>query len=115
MCKFKIEKQLIQIIVRFMKFSNNLKVFLLISLTSFYAQALVPEDSNKVFFHEGNGNGHIQEINTNYKLYKIAENDIEGYSEMLSGSEFFLYPSLREDVNVSMMLGQRQEKWALSF
>ncbi|MCP4978632.1 MAG: hypothetical protein GY931_20995, partial [Maribacter sp.] len=54
-------------------------------------------------FHEGNGNGHIQELNTNYGLYTICKNDIEGYKEMLSGSEFFLYPSLREDVNVSMI------------
>lgn len=56
-------------------------------------------------FHQGNGggNGHIQELNTNYRLYDLAKNDIEGYTQMLSGSEFFLYPSLREDVNVSMI------------
>ncbi|WP_072992147.1 glycoside hydrolase family 38 N-terminal domain-containing protein [Pseudozobellia thermophila] len=53
--------------------------------------------------HEGNGNGHIQELNTNYRLYELAKNDVEGYKKMLSGSEFFLYPSLREDVNVSMI------------
>ncbi|MGB5556214.1 MAG: hypothetical protein WBM83_16275, partial [Flavobacteriaceae bacterium] len=57
----------------------------------------------KASFHEGNGNGHIQELNTNYGLYTIAKNDIEGYKEMLSGSEFFLYPSIREDVGVSMI------------
>jgi len=54
-------------------------------------------------FHEGNSNGHIQELNTNYDLYAICKNDVEGYKEMISGSEFFLYPSLREDVNVSMI------------
>jgi len=54
-------------------------------------------------FHEGNGNGHIQELNTNYGLYTICKNDIEGFKKMLSGSEFFLYPSLREDLNVSMI------------
>ena len=31
-----------------------------------------------------------------------AKDDIEGYSEMLSGSEYYLYPSIREDVNVAM-------------
>ena len=54
-------------------------------------------------FHEGNRNGHIQELNTNYSLYNIVKNDLEGYKEMLSGSEFFLYPSIREDINVSMI------------
>ena len=54
-------------------------------------------------FHEGNGNGHIQELNTNYGLFDICKNDIEGYKEMLSGSEFYLYPSIREDINVSMI------------
>lgn len=62
-----------------------------------------PNTLESMPFHKGNGNGHIQELNTNHKLYSIAKNDIEGYSEMLSGSEFFLYPSIREDVNVSMI------------
>ncbi|EAR02398.1 alpha-mannosidase [Maribacter sp. HTCC2170] len=64
---------------------------------------LFTEKRELVPFHEGNGNGHIQELNTNYGLYSVCKDDIEGYKEMLSGSEFFLYPSLREDVNVSMI------------
>ncbi len=64
---------------------------------------LTPSRSVSVPFHEGNGNGHIQELNTNYGLYNICKNDIEGYKEMLSGSEFFLYPSIREDINISMI------------
>lgn len=63
----------------------------------------VPGRSVLALLHEGNGNGHIQELNTNYGLYNICKNDIEGYKEMLTGSEFFLYPSLREDINVSMI------------
>lgn len=66
-------------------------------------------------FHEGNGNGHIQELNTNHKLYSIAKNDIEGYTEMLSGSEFFLYPSIREDVNVSMIARATTGKMGFEF
>ncbi|MEO1009929.1 MAG: glycosyl hydrolase-related protein [Bacteroidota bacterium] len=56
-----------------------------------------------LFFHEGNGNGHIQDLNANYVLYTLIKDDIEGYSEMLSGSEFFLYPSIREDIGTSMI------------
>ncbi|MCB9289239.1 MAG: hypothetical protein H6560_18160 [Lewinellaceae bacterium] len=55
------------------------------------------------FFHGGAGNGHIQELNVNHRLYDIGKNDIEGYKAMLSGSEFFSYPSLRDDVGVSMI------------
>lgn len=62
-----------------------------------------PSGYEPTFFHEGNGNGHIQELNINHLLFTIGKNDIEGYREMLSGSEFFLYPSLREDINVSMI------------
>lgn len=62
-----------------------------------------PSRSVTMPFHEGNGNGHIQELNVNHRLFNIGKNDIEGYKEMLSGSEFFLYPSLREDINVSMI------------
>ena len=55
------------------------------------------------FDHGGNGQGHLQELNVNYQLYQRCRSDLEGYSEMLSGAEFFTYPSLREDVNVSMI------------
>jgi alpha-mannosidase len=54
-------------------------------------------------FHGGNGNGHINELNTNFSLYTTVKNDIEGFKEMLSGSEFFSYPSIREDIGVSMI------------
>lgn len=70
---------------------------------SFLGKGAITSKTMSAPFHEGNGNGHIQELNTNYDLYNICKNDIEGYTEMLSGSEFFLYPSLREDVNVSMI------------
>lgn len=74
-------------------------------LSNLYANIVKPTPNKlmSIPFHEGNGNGHIQELNTNYKLYNIAKNDIEGYKEMVSGSEFFLYPSIREDIGVSMI------------
>ncbi|WP_299537509.1 glycosyl hydrolase-related protein [Ulvibacterium sp.] len=74
-----------------------------------------PDKSDAMFFHEGNGNGHIQELNVNHRLYNIGKNDIEGYKEMLSGSEFFLYPSLREDINVSMIARATTGKMGFEF
>ena len=74
-------------------------------LSNVYADLGKPTPSRSASFpfHEGNGNGHIQELNTNFRLHQICKNDIEGYKEMLSGSEYFLYPSIREDINVSMI------------
>ena len=65
--------------------------------------------------HTGNGNGHIQELNTNYHLYNICKNDIEGYQEMLSGSEFFTYPSIREDIGTSMIARATTGKMGFEF
>ncbi|WP_081819451.1 glycosyl hydrolase-related protein [Maribacter sp. Hel_I_7] len=73
------------------------------------------DNSTNVFFHEGNGNGHIQELNTNHKLWSYIKNDIEGYKEMISGSEFFLYPSIREDINVSMIARATTGKMGFEF
>lgn len=87
-------------------------LYLILLLAPCYTNANGEETSTKfddrtssTTFHSGNGSGtsHIQELNTNYKLYGIAKNDIEGYSEMLSGSEFYLYPSIRDDINTSMI------------
>lgn len=91
---------------------NNLPVkiacsiyFLFLTLSNAYAESSKPfsDWSSPAPFHEGNGNGHIQDLNVNFRLYNLTKNDIEGYKEMISGSEFFLYPSLREDINVSMI------------
>lgn len=65
--------------------------------------------------HEGNGNGHIQELNTNYRLYNLCKDDIEGYKEMLSGSEFFSYPSIREDISISMIARATTGKMGFEF
>ncbi|MBT8306206.1 MAG: hypothetical protein KJN85_04655, partial [Maribacter sp.] len=89
-----------------MQVQGKLQAFKTLSLLCLAMLAycsLNAKEKENVPFHEGNGNGHIQELNTNYGLYTICKNDIEGYKEMLSGSEFFLYPSLRDDVNVSMI------------
>ncbi len=84
--------------------SSSLCLFFL-TVAGAYAFVNEPVPNNSVIapLHEGNGNSHIQELNTNYGLYNICKDDIEGYKKMLTGSEFFLYPSLREDVNVSMI------------
>ena len=76
--------------------------FFLLSISLVGSDGPVPNRSASEF-HEGNGNSHIQELNTNFLLYNLAKNDIEGYKEMMAGSEFFLYPSIREDINVSMI------------
>ena len=65
--------------------------------------------------HEGNSQSHIQELNTNGHLYEICKNDIEGFQEMLSGSEFFSYPSIRDDVGTSMIAGATTGKMGFEF
>ncbi len=74
-----------------------------------------PEIRMNIPMHHSNGNGHIQELNTNYRLYQICKNDIEGYSEMLSGSEFFSYPSIRDDIGVSMIARATTGKMGFEF
>jgi alpha-mannosidase len=54
------------------------------------------------FAHEGNNHNHINELNTNFKLYEYCKNDIEGFSEKLGGGAYN-YPSLREDVSTAMI------------
>ena len=65
--------------------------------------------------HEGNSQSHIQELNTNGHLYEICKNDIEGFQEMLSGSEFFSYPSIRDDVGTSMIARATTGKMGFEF
>lgn len=65
--------------------------------------------------HEGNGNGHIQALNTNFRLFNICSEDLEGYQEMLSGSEFFTYPSIREDISTSMIARATTGKMGFEF
>jgi len=79
--------------------------FSLFVIGTTYAELNGPIPSRSMFvpFHEGNGNSHIQELNMNYRLYTIVKDDIEGFKEMVSGSEFFLYPSIREDIGTSMI------------
>jgi alpha-mannosidase len=88
------------------------------SLTCFFilALGLVLGHNPPLPLHDGNGNGHIQELNTHYRLYNILpEHDLEGYQEMLSGSEFFSYPSIREDINVSMIARATSGKMGFEF
>lgn len=66
-------------------------------------------------FHGGSGNSHIQDLNTNYRLYKLCRDDVEGYHEMLSGAEFFSYPSIREDIGTSMIARATTGKMGFEF
>ncbi|SFD12813.1 glycosyl hydrolase-related protein [Algibacter pectinivorans] len=76
----------------------------LITISAAYANDGVLKTPKSSAFHGGTGSvGHIESLNVNYRLHQICKNDIEGYKEMLSGSEYFLYPSLREDMNVAMI------------
>lgn len=52
--------------------------------------------------HETAGVNKIHSINVNYELYQICKNDIEGFSEQLSGG-MYSYPSLRDDVRSAMI------------
>lgn len=54
------------------------------------------------FAHEGNNHNHINELNTNFKLYARCKSDLEGFSEKLGGGSY-TYPSLREDVSSAMI------------
>ena len=72
------------------------------------------EDSSTPL-HGGDGNAHIQELNTNYRLYNICKDDIEGFAKMLSGSEFFTYPSIRDDISVSMIARATTGKMGFEF
>ncbi|MEM6380556.1 MAG: hypothetical protein AAF705_20395, partial [Bacteroidota bacterium] len=96
-----------------------LSLVLLILLANEFAYANetyhTPPKEEEVFFHEGNGNGHIQELNTNFRLYNICNGDLEGYQEMISGSEFFTYPSIREDISTSMIARATTGKMGFEF
>ncbi len=65
--------------------------------------------------HNGsNGHEHIHEINVNYHLFNICKNDIEGYTEKLSGGDYN-YPSLREDLGQAMISRASTGKMAFEF
>ena len=87
------------------------------AITSAYAHSerFAPGELMDLSMHNGNENGHIHELNTNYRLYNICKDDIEGYKEMLSGSEFFSYPSIREDIGVSMIARASTGKMGFEF
>ena len=86
-------------------YKNNLMrccILLCFIASHFYVYSgSVDTDIRKGIFkpmHAGNGHSHIHDVNMRYKLYSLSKNDIEGYSEKLSGRDY-TYPSLREDAN----------------
>ncbi len=67
------------------------------------------------WFHGGSDQRPIYELNTNFALFNLCKEDIEGYSEMLSGSEYFGYPSLRDDISVAMIARATTGKMGFDF
>ncbi len=99
-----------------MKMFTSICVYLFVlTIGHAYSNDLAFNGSKNSLFHEGNGNSHIQELNVNFRLSKITKEDIEGYQEMISGSEFFSYPSLRDDINVSMIARTTTGKMGFEF
>lgn len=70
--------------------------------------------STSIFAHNGTKHNHIHELNTNYKLYQLCKNDLEGFSEKISGGAYS-YPSLREDVGQAMISRATTGKMAFEF
>lgn len=58
---------------------------------------------------------HIQELNTNYSLYQICKDDIEGYSKSLSGREFGAYGSIREGLYNSLFMRSNKDDEPIAF
>lgn len=98
-----------------MNISNTYNIFpfriiglFMMGLISFYSNA--SEFNHKTSFgmnvelppHGGGGHSHIYEVNTRFDLYNISKNDIEGFSEKISGRDY-TYQSIREDVNKALI------------
>ena len=98
---------------------RNVYCFFLV-LSFFNAQAFEIKENNsdpsKLVAppHEGTGHHTIHELNENYRLYQISQNDIEGYSEKLSGGDYN-YPGLREDLGETMISRASTGKMAFEF
>ena len=97
-----------------MKISNTYNIFpfriiglFIMGLISF--SSVANEFNHKTSFgmneelppHGGGGHSHIYEVNTRFNLYNISKNDIEGFSEKISGRDY-TYQSIREDVNKAL-------------
>jgi len=106
-----------------MKFSNLISrsifyLFLILIASNARAYENGDKKSNhtKIYapLHEGNGHNAIHELNQNYRLYDICKNDIEGYSQKLSGGDY-TYPCLREDLGDAMISRASTGRMAFEF
>ncbi len=106
-----------------MKFSNLISrniFYLFLVLIASNARAFDNGDKKsnhtKIYapLHEGNGHNTIHELNQNYRLYDICKNDIEGYSQKLSGGDY-TYPCLREDLGDAMISRASTGRMAFEF
>lgn len=78
----------------------------------FLASCFISSNTNG---HNGSsGHDHIHEINVNFRLYTLCKNDIEGYSQRISGGEYN-YPSLREDLGRAMISRASTGKMGFEF
>lgn len=58
--------------------------------------------SGNLFAHESAGKSQIHKVNDNYDLYQICKNDVEGFSNQISGG-MYGYPALRSDIRDAMI------------
>ena len=94
-------------------------IFLSISLSAVLAAA-VPENNIRNIFvsntppHNGGDHNSIHDLNTNFQLYNICKNDIEGFAQKISGGAYS-YPSLREDIGDAMISRASTGKMGFEF
>ncbi len=91
-----------------------LMIFSLNLQANFIGEKIEFKSKNFSPLHEGTGHLSIHELNQNYRLYEICKNDIEGYSQKLSGGDY-TYPCLREDLGEAMISRASTGKMAFEF
>ncbi|KAA3636552.1 MAG: hypothetical protein DWQ02_08070 [Bacteroidetes bacterium] len=88
-----------------MKF-NAKKIRLALGVLPSIVMVLIPLKVNSMgeepSFHDGGAHDHIYEINTRYNLYKVCENDFDGFASKISGNDYS-YHSLRQDLQAALI------------
>lgn len=88
-------------IERILVFKIITLLFLAITTTSTVSFVNLNTKKNRLL-HDGGGHRQIYEVNTKYNLYKLCENDIEGFGQKISGRDY-TYQSLRDDVTKALI------------
>ncbi|RED47497.1 glycoside hydrolase family 38 N-terminal domain-containing protein [Seonamhaeicola aphaedonensis] len=90
-------------------------IFIIFLSLTFSVNANHFDNNPSLSFHEGNSNSHIQELNTNYKLYNICKNDFEGYYKPLSGRHFSAYGCIQEGLYNSLFTRSNSNDEPIAF